>query len=41
MGGGPEASIEAAAMRLARLIGRQIAPVHFEAGPATTETDIF
>ena len=32
-GGGPEARIEVAALRLARLLGRQIAREHFEAGP--------
>ena len=31
-GGEPEAQIEAAAMRLARLLGRQIAREHFAAG---------
>ena len=36
-GGGPEARIEAAAMRLARLIGRQIAREHFEAGRAAND----
>ena len=36
-GGGPEARIEAAAMRLARLLGRQIAREHFEAGRAAND----
>ena len=36
-GGGPEARIEAAPMRLARLIGRQIAREHFEAGRAAND----
>ena len=36
-GTGPEARIEAAAMRLARLIGRQIAREHFETGRAAND----
>ena len=36
-GGGPEARTEAAAMRLTRLIGRQIAREHFEAGRAAND----
>ena len=36
-GGGPEARIEVAAMRLARLLGRQIAREHFEAGHAAND----
>ena len=36
-GGGPEARIEAAALRLARLLGRQIAREHFEAGRAAND----
>ena len=35
--GGPEARIEAAAMRLARLIGRQIARERFQAGRAAND----
>ena len=35
--GGPEARIEAAALRLARLLGRQIAREHFEAGRAAND----
>ena len=35
--GGPEARIEAAAMQLARLIGRQIAREHFETSPAAND----
>ena len=34
---GAEARIEAAAMRLARLLGRQIAREHFEAGRAAND----
>ena len=36
-GGGPEARIEVAALRLARLLGRQIAREHFEAGRAAND----
>ncbi len=36
-GGGPEAQIEAAALRLARLLGRQIARERFEAGRAAND----
>ena len=35
--GGPEARIEAAALRLARLLGRQIAREHFEAARAAND----
>ena len=36
-GGGPEARVEAAVMRLARLLGRQIAREHFAAGRAAND----
>ena len=36
-GGGPEARTEAAALRLARLLGRQIAREHFEARDAAND----
>ena len=36
-GVGPEARIEAAAMRLARRLGRQIAREHFDAGRAAND----
>ena len=36
-GAGPEARIEAAALRLARLLDRQMAREHFEAGRAAND----
>ena len=36
-GGGPEARIDAAVMRLARLLGRQIARERFEAAQAAND----
>ncbi len=36
-GGGPEARIDAAVMRLARLLGRQIAREHFQQSEAAND----